>query len=83
VSVATAIETPGWKVVTPAAAIWAPLGGAGGGMRRLIEVSQHWRAQGTTAATTPADVGAAEDDGGDDVPWSGIDAAGRTEEAEA
>jgi hypothetical protein len=38
VRVATAIETPGWKAVTPAAAIWAPMGGTGSGTRRLIEV---------------------------------------------
>ncbi len=61
VMVATAIESPGWRDETPAAAVWAPLGCTTGGRRRLIELAGAWGKQGRTTAT-PADDGAGADD---------------------
>ena len=65
VRVATAIEASGWRRVTPAAAIWAPVGGAVSGMRRMIELDDLWRSRGATAATAAAD---------DGEPWDGAEA---------
>jgi hypothetical protein len=86
VRVATAIEAPGWRGVTPAAAIWAPVGGTTSGMRRLVDLGDAWRRQGTTAATTAeegSEAGDGDEEAGADDPWSESEAYAGAGEAGA
>jgi hypothetical protein len=65
---ATALDAPGWTEVTPASAIWAPLGGADGGRRRLVELPRVWAPQATTSANGAKDNGGAWDPPGAEAP---------------
>jgi hypothetical protein len=66
VAVATAIEDPGWRALTPAAAVWAPVGGTRSGRRPLIELAGAWGDAGRTSATPANDDAEADDDELDD-----------------